>query len=442
MNNHGRVVRFVLFLLAVFAVLGSYPPSAHAQNAAKAPVIEEFDVESEDQLVVGSRLRFTVEGTAKAVASVRISGIKRRIPLKEVDEGVYEGTYTVKAGDRITSASTARATLKRRNRSTSAILQESLGLTTPLIANVPAISPNVLVIESFTATPIEKIEPGADLEFVMTGTPGGQASVSIEGLAGSVALREVKSGRYQGSYTIRRADRISANARVSGSLVVGGKTLRTSLNQALTAIPKRTLIRNLSPRDGETVASDRPISVSGTFDDSSGGDIDPNSVRLMVAGTDVTRNTEITHHFFSYRAELQPGAYTAVVTAKDAAGNAASQTWTFKVSGQAPAATALPLEILSHQNNTEIGTGLTEIRGRTAPDAMVDIQVLGVSAMFGVFGVSQNLLSQSTRADARGNFAFSFQARTFSKGGRYEITLTASKNGLSQVANLTLIQRQ
>lgn len=439
MNIQRRVVRSGLFLLAVFAVIGAYPPSVNAQGASKAPVIDQFDVESEDRLVAGSRLRFTVEGTAKATASVRISGIKQRIPLKEVEEGVYEGSYTVKAGDRITADSTARATLKQRNRSTSAVLQESLGVTV-LIADVP--SPNVLAIESFTATPIEKIEPGADLEFALIGTPGGQASVSIEGLAGSVALREVKSGHYQGSYTIRRADRISADARVSGILVVGGKTLRTSLNHALTAVAKRPSIRNLLPRDGDTVAAGNLISVSGTFDDSSGGGIDPKSVKLLVSGKNVTPNTVITSQFFNYQADLAAGTHTAAVTAKDYAGNAVNQTWTFKVSGQAGAASALPLEILSHQNNAQIGPDLTEIRGRTAPDATIDIQAVAVSAIFGIFGVSQPEPGQSTRADANGNFAFRFQPQTVARGTRYEITLTASKNGLSQVARLKLMQKQ
>ncbi len=438
-----RFARLALSLLTVFVLIGVCLPSAHAQNKPKAPVIEQFDVESEDQLVAGSKLRFTIEGSSRASASVRISGINRRIPLKEIEEGVYEGSYTVKTGDRITDDSAARATLKRGNRSTSAVLQESLGVTAAETTVAPVITPNVQSIESFTSTPIEKIEPGADLEFLMIGTPGGQASVSIEGLPSSVALREAKNGRYEGQYTIRRADKIPSQARVFGTLVVGGKTLRTSLNQALTAVAKRPLIRNLSPGDGETLGAGNLTSISGSFEDSGGLGIDPKSVRLVVAGTDVTRNTVITSQFFNYRTDLQPGAYTATVTAKDLAGNAVNQAWTFKVS--APAATtttALPLQILSPASNTEIGTGVTQVRGRTAPDAMVEVQAIGVSAIFGVFGFSQNQPVQSTRADANGNFAFNFQPQATTKGTRYEINVTASKNGLSQVANLKLFLKQ
>jgi len=38
-------------------------------------------------------------------------------------------------------------------------------------------------------------------------------------------------------------------------------------------------------------------------------------------------------------------------------------------------------------------------------------------------------------------FPFSFQPRTIAKEARYEISLTASKNGLSQAANPTVTQK-
>jgi hypothetical protein len=35
-------------------------------------------------------------------------------------------------------------------------------------------------------------------------------------------------------------------------------------------------------------------------------------------------------------------------------------------------ATVLPLDITSHSNNAQVGSGAVEVRGRTAPDAKVD----------------------------------------------------------------------
>ena len=435
-------------LLSVFigiSALGLSEPAA-AQSSKVAPKISEFYVDAEeDQLRAGSTLDFTLEGTSRGSASVRISGIVARIPLKEVEPGVYEGRYSVKASDRISSATTARATLKRRNRSTSMLLDESLGVTVNAALPVPTpVQPGVLAIDSLTVTPIDKIEAGADLDFTMVASPGGQASVSIEGLAGPFALREIRSGTYTGSYTVRRSDRIANNPRVTGTLVASGRTLRIPLNQSLVASVKRPAIGNLSPGDGTRLASGASVSISGTFDDSSGGGVDPTSVMLVVAGRDVTRSTVVTSQFFNYRTELDAGNYTAVVVAKDRAGNSLRQSWQFTVlTSSAATSTALPLEVTSHQNQSQIVAGQIDLRGRTAPDATVDAQVTSVSTIFGMLGLSQNLLTQSVRADANGNFLIRFAAPAMPKGGgRLQISLTASKGSQRQVQNLVLIQSQ
>lgn len=445
MNIHGRWFQFAFLLLVAAAVLATALQPAAAQSSSSAPVIEQFYVESDEQLEAGSKIAFTVEGTPGAKASVRIGGINRRIPLKEVEEGVYEGSYTVRSSDQISASTSARATLQRRNRSTSAILSGSLGATVGVLASVPsAVLPSVLAIESFSVKPVDRIEPGAELNFTMNGTPAGQAAFTIEGVASDVPMRELRAGEYVGSYTVRRADRLSANTKVVATLTTSGKTLRSNLSQSLVAEAERPVIRNLSPSDGETVVGGGGlISVSGTFDDSSGGGIDPKRVTVAVGGKDVTQSTVITPQFFNYRADLGSGTYTAVVTATDRAGNSTRQSWKFNVvaPSSAAATTGLPLQILSHQNMAAIGPGLTEVHGRTAPDATVDVQVRAVSAVFGFFGVSQTLLTQTVHADAKGDFVFSFQSSSMAKDVRYEISLTASKGGVNKVENLVLMQK-
>lgn len=436
-----------LLALGLSALLGlsglGLSPLAEAQSSKSTPKIAEFYVETDDELTVGSKLEFTLEGSERGIATVRISGIAARIPLREVEPGVYEGSYTVKPGDRITTASTARGTLKRRNRSTSMMLQESLGVTVNSLPPLPVPAlPGVLAIEILTVTPIDRLEAGADLDFTMLASPGGQASVTIEGVANPVPLRETKSGQYSGSYTLRRNDRIAANARVSGTLEVSGRTLRTLLNQPLVASVKRPVIGNLSPAQGEKLSVGESVSVSGTFDETTGGGIDPRSVVVTLDGQDVSRNAVITPQFFNYRSDLEPGSHTAVVTAKDRSGASLRQSWQFSVAAGS-VATSLQLEITSHQNMAQVLPGLTEVRGRTAADASVDIQVLSVSAIFGMFGYNQNLLSQTVRADARGNFMFSFVAPPTTRGGgRVEISLTATKGNLRQTQSLVLMQAQ
>lgn len=447
MNHRGRTFALAL-LLSLTSVLAAAPAPAEERRAAATPVIEQFYVESDEQLVPGSKITFTVEGTPGAKASVRIGGIARRIPLKEVEEGVYEGSYTMRSGDQISASTTARATLQRRNRSTSALLRESLGATVGAVAgaavSVPGtVLPGVVGIESFSATPVDRIEPGAELVFTMNATPGGQATFSIEGVAKDIPMRELNAGQYVGSYTVRRSDKISPTSRVSGMLAVAGRTLRTNLSQSLVIEARRPVIGNLLPKDGDTVSSSGTVSVSGTFDESSG--IDPARVTLSVGGKDVTASSVVTPQFFNYRAALEPGTYTAVVSATDRNGKTTRQSWKFTVAGAAAGAgtsTVLPLQVLSHQNMAVIGPGLTEVRGRTAAEATVQVQVRAVSAVLGYFGVAQNLLSQTVQADANGDFSFRFQPLGAKKDMRYEIALTASKGGQSNTASLVLTPQQ
>ncbi|HUP92360.1 MAG TPA: carboxypeptidase-like regulatory domain-containing protein [Solimonas sp.] len=446
MNN--RVLTFVVLLIAGATL---YQSPAHAVTSS-SPVIEEFYVESQDRLEPGAHIAFTVEGTPHATASVRIAGVPRRIPLKETDSGVYEGTYTVRSTDRITTATTARATLRKRSRSTSAMLQDSLGTTVNALASAPSAvlgavtgsaGSGALAIQNFSVNPPDRIEPGADILFSMDGTPGGQASLSIAGVAGAIPLRETRSGHYEGTYTVRRADRIASNASVVGTLAVDGKTLRSNLNQTLVSSLK-PIIGNLTPAQGATVAPGEMTTISGTFSDPSGAGIDPGSVTLLVSGRDVTRSAVITPQYFNYRSELAPGTYTVAVNARDRSGNATREAWNFKVAASAAMAeTALPLSITSPASNSVVGSsGVTQVRGHTAPNATVDVKVQAVSALFGMFGYSQNLLTQTLHADPYGNFTFSFQPRSMSKDTRYEVGITASKDGLTKVETLVLTQQQ
>ena len=147
--------------------------------------------------------------------------------------------------------------------------------------------------------------------------------------------------------------------------------------------------------------------------------------------------------FFSYRADLRPGNYPVEVNAKDLSGNAVRRNWSFIVAAQpAPVATVLPLQILSHVNNALVSSGAIEVLGGTAPDAMVDVQVQAIAQIAGYFGLNQQIYSQSLRADANGNFGFSFQPQIAVPGVRYEVTLHASRGELSKDIKLVLFQQK
>ena len=442
MNIANRFQKLFLLVLA-FASIATFAPTAAAKKSYAPPEIENFSVTPE-YLFPGAELYFTVEGTPRAKASVHISGINRTIPLKEVAEGVYEGSYIIKRTDRAVASSTLRATLKSRGQSSSDTIRLPWhnAVATPAVVPAPVVQ-GMPAITAFGVVPVNKIEPGADLKFTMSGTPGGTASFIIDGVSREVPMREVKSGQYEGSYTIRRTDNFPAAINITGTLEANGRTVRAVFNQSLLSDAKLPMIKNLSPHNGETVAAGGLTTVSATFDDSGGLGIDPRTVRVILAGRDITQNATISPQFFSYRSDLIPGQYPVEVTARDLAGNTVRQSWKFTVALQAAAATSLPLQVISHANNAEISGG-TEIRGRTAPDAsvQVQVQVQGIASLAGLFGITQPILNQTVKADANGNFSFSFQPQIPLPGTRYEITLRATKGDLNKDMKLVLVQKK
>ena len=443
------VHRFIPLLIPLFTagLVGTLPIAVSAQsiNSRFAPQITNFTVDQSDQLTAGSDIDFTLEGTPKGQASVRLNGIAKNIVLREVDPGVYEGTYTLSRRDRLTAPPTARATL--RGRKGTAILTRTLAATTApaAVALPPAVAAATAapVIERFTVAPIARIEPGAELRFAANGTPGARASFSVEGVVQDVPMREVRPGRYEGAYTIRRNDNFPPSLNIVGTIEANGKSVQSKLNQALLLDARPPTIRNLAPKNNEFVAGNN-VSVSATFDDSGGVGVDPRSVKLVIAGQDVTRNASITPQFVTWRGDLRNGPNPIELTAADSAGNAVRQNWVIVVGAPQAAAPAalLPLDITSHTNNAQVGSGVVEVRGRTAPDAKVDVQVQAIASVAGFFGINQQIFNQTLRSDAQGNFAFSFQPQIPVPGARYEIMVTASRGDQNRESKLVLFQQR
>ena len=444
--------RFLRVFIPLFVAgfIGTMPHLAIAQGKGRpAPEINSFQVTLSDQLAPGSEVDITLEGTPRGKATVRLSGVNRTIVLNEVDPGIYEGSYTLSRRDRLTAQPTARATLQVRKFST--VATQALVTSPPPVASRPAPvtspppvpAPVTLALERFTVVPVARIEPGAELRFAALGTPGARASFSIDGVVRDVAMTEVRSGRYEGAYTIRRNDNFLPSLNIVATLEGGGQTVRSRLNQALLVDAKPPMIRNFAPANNEAVANN-PVSVSATFDDSGGVGVDPKSVKILIGGQDVTRNASVTPQFFTWRGDLLPGAHQVDVTAMDIAGNAMRQTWMFRVAGaQAPApAAVLPLQITSHANNAQVGNGPIEVRGRTAPDANLQVQVQAIASIAGLFGINQQVYSQNLRADPSGNFSFTFQSLVPVPGTRYETSITASKGELVRESKLVLFQQR
>lgn len=462
LQRHLFCVLIALSLIGTSAGVEAKSKSKSRHAVAAAPQISRLTVDPVNQFGPGSELVFTLEGTPHGVATVRAGNIGRNIALQETDNGIYEGTYTISNRDHLTASDTMHGTLRVRGRA--AVFNQPIG-TLPVATTATASGPAIIAaspasstasnnaagnaggtpaafIERFTVTPISKIEPGAELKFNLAGLAHGKASFAIENIVKDVPMIETQPGMYEGAYTIRRLDNFPPAINITATLNANGQAVRQRLAQSLLIEGKPPVIKNVSPHQGETVITN-PVLISATFDDTGGIGIDTKTVRVLVGGTNVTPGASITPQFFSYRADLKPGTTNVDVSARDNNGKALHQTWSFIVASVvAPAPTAMSLQVTSHANNAQVGSGPIDIKGRTSADAKIDVQVQAVASIAGFFGLSQQIYTQSLRSDANGNFAFSFEPQVTVPGTRYEVTIAASKGELNKETKLVLFQQK
>lgn len=248
------------FLLAPVALTFSALPATVA--AQQALEVRSLEVQSDAGLAPGSRLRFRMEGTPRAQASVRIRGVQSSIALREIERGLYVGRYVVTRADRIEPGAPIRAALRNGNRTATAqytVPNDIAGVAVaPQPQPQPQPVPQELRITRFIAQPVDSAEPGTVLSFQVEGAPGAtMAYVDLPGIDQNARLREVRPGVYEGQYTLRRDDRLNLNGRVEANLRWGDRVATLNLDRPLvaaTSLPLEiTSHANNGVVDGDTV---------------------------------------------------------------------------------------------------------------------------------------------------------------------------------------------
>jgi uncharacterized protein YcfJ len=89
-------------------------------------------------LTPGTRLNFSLFGTAGATATLRIDGVRNPLSLAEVQPGIYEASHIIDERDRLAPDSRVTATLRRGVEAASMLLPEPLQLG----ANAPVAMPS------------------------------------------------------------------------------------------------------------------------------------------------------------------------------------------------------------------------------------------------------------------------------------------------------------
>lgn len=243
-----KVCQKLFLALFVLLPLSAVPGAAVAQQSGysnAAPRIGGFDVKQVRKLTAGTELNFTLYGTPGGIAIISIPGATSRLLLEERETGFYEGIYTIKSADRIASNGRVTANLRLGNQVASVVLDEYLIASAAKTnaqhkAEVEAAAAGVNPrIDRFEVAP-NQLSTGYDLGFTLYGTPRAKASVKIAGVKGRIFLDETRDGVYEGIYTIRSVDRITADSKVTANLRMGdvrtsavlGKSLLASSNAA------------------------------------------------------------------------------------------------------------------------------------------------------------------------------------------------------------------
>ncbi|MBW8848665.1 MAG: glycine zipper 2TM domain-containing protein [Burkholderiales bacterium] len=95
------------------------------------------------------------------------------------------------------------------------------------------VAPAALRVTGFDVEQVDRLEPGAELNFTVWGTADAAVLLQIDGGRRAVRLDETTPGRYQGSYVIGRSDRIGPESRVHANLRRGNRVATAMLGEAL-----------------------------------------------------------------------------------------------------------------------------------------------------------------------------------------------------------------
>ncbi len=311
------------------------------------------------------------------------------------------------------------------------------------------------------------LDPGATLRFSLEGTPRSQAQVTLNVNGGkvSVPMREARPGRYEGTYTIKRNDRIDPAGLVATRITTGNRWVATNFTY-----PQSFLAQAQPPQQPATAAA--PARIERFTAASDGASLEPGGqVRFVLRGAPGgTATVGIPGVASDVRLrEVNPGVYRGnyVIRRNDNVNGFASAAATLRVGNTsvssnlsepltarvpvgtgntasmgAAAPTALPLQVHSPGPNAAIEGGQVAVTGRTAPNAMVRIRVDAVPPVIGNrLGVAQTVAEQTVQADANGNFSFNLGPQRQLPGTRYEVSMSANQGTQTAEQRLVLFQR-
>ena len=433
---------------ATVVVSAFAPTAAIAQRAPATPEIGRLEVNSDGGLSRGAELSFKLEASPGSNASLVLRANRPiTVQLRETQRGsgIYTGAHVVRINDRIREGDQLNVTLRQAKRIVRADFEVPVGADRQGWRHRDGRDgrqDRTFGIERFSSSPVASLEPGTELVFTLSGTPGATASFNVDGIASGVPMREIRPGVYEGRYTLRRQDRMGPNTPAVATLRSGERAVTANLAwpNAVAADTRAPQVTRVVPAEGAQVPAGS-VTISGSLQDvGAASGVDARSVRVMLNGRDLTPNTQISATGFTTVAMLNPGRYDVQVQARDMAGNEVRRSWGFDVVPVAMASPPLAIQLNTPSGTVVDGRAPVQISGRTASHAMVQATVTALVRGPGPIGVSQQVYAQTLQADPAGQFAFNFQP-IMAPGVAYDVVLVATQNGRREESRLRIDQR-
>ncbi len=293
--------------------------AVHAILAKDGRVVSIFDFyKSTSGTVAAATSSAIVLQSGRVITPTKVTDITINSVAAHLDE--------VKVGDYVTVRSNPESGELR------AIVVSRTAAAAALTATPKPGTPSPTEIASVALSVVHPIRVGESFDVVLKGTPGGRASFDIGDLLTSLPMRETQPGAYVGRFTVPEHFNVT-QVPVYGRLSVAGNDApRTQATQTLSATSTPPVVGEVAPPPGQTVNNHRP-SVFATFSAPTEIAINASSVTLEVNGHDVTSSATRTPGFITYSpgVDLPTGPIVVIVRVADAAGNAATKTWTFTI---------------------------------------------------------------------------------------------------------------
>lgn len=206
-------------------------------------------------------------------------------------------------------------------------------------------------IEGFNVDEVRRLDPGTQLNFDLYGTPGGSATLRIDGATRNLNLSETSPGTYQGTYTIGDHDRIKPGSAVTANLRVNDMVTTRLLAESIVRGPGRDDGPGRGPDRGPDRGDgpDRGGQIAGMphvdrFDVRGSDDLGPgNELKFTVRGTP---NAKVEVQIAGTRStfflpETRPGEYSGLYTIRrdDRIAPDAPVTATIRANGHSTTAT-------------------------------------------------------------------------------------------------------